>query len=449
MGEGSERWPSETLAGEMLPGERVLWTGRPGRARVSIADAGFSAFLLPALAVWAVFGIAQLRGPSVFFKAVTVMVLAAAVIQVAAMLIYLLAVKPRLSQRTVYQVTAYRVVVTTGLRTRRSWSAYLDQIGEPVVKRRRDGTEDLVLRAGGKSRMGQGVDATFWSGPFSAMGEVEVPVLRSVADGVLAQQVAVAAGRRMLDGLAEVVTPPAGMSTGPLPAGVVVAAGERVLWAGRPGRVPWWFGPQDIYVSAIALVWLAFVGLMGAFAVTIGSGTFSDLPGAVRRRGRPVPRGRAPHPPAGPDQPVRLRAHRPEAHRVLAARPHAGYRPGPARGAATPGHPRAGDLHRPGGLEQARALSGLEAPALAGRDDQPSRPDGHRRCPGRARADRRRAARVACGSPRRIASAADGGEGPGLASAITAKTRRTPARRTDHPVRTRLRPTGPMTGSLS
>jgi len=273
MGEGSERWPSETLAGEMLPGERVLWTGRPGRARVSIADAGFSAFLLAALAVWAVFGIAQLRGPSVFFKAVTVMVLAAAVIQVAAMLIYLLAVKPRLIQRTVYQVTAYRVVVTTGLRTRRSWSAYLDQIGEPVVKRRRDGTEDLVLRAGGKSRMGQGVDATFWSGPFSAMGEVEVPVLRSVADGTLAQQVAVAARRRMLDGLAEMV-PPAGMSTGPLPAGVVVAAGERVLWAGRPGRVPWWFGPQDIYLSAIALVWLAFVSLMGAFAVTIGSGTF-------------------------------------------------------------------------------------------------------------------------------------------------------------------------------
>ena len=273
MGEGSERWPSETLAGEMLPGERVLWTGRPGRARVSIADAGFSAFLLAALAVWAVFGIAQLRGPSVFFKAVTVMVLAAAVIQVAAMLIYLLAVKPRLSQRTVYQVTAYRVVVTTGLRTRRSWSAYLDQIGEPVVKRRRDGTEDLVLRAGGKSRMGQGVDATFWSGPFSAMGEVEVPVLRSVADGTLAQQVAVAARRRMLDGLAEMV-PPAGMSTGPLPAGVVVAAGERVLWAGRPGRVPWWFGSQDIYLSAFMLVWLAFVGLMGAFAVINGSGMF-------------------------------------------------------------------------------------------------------------------------------------------------------------------------------
>jgi hypothetical protein len=258
----------------MLPGEDVLWTGRPRRGRVSVADAGLSAFLLAALAVGAVFGPAQLRGPGVFFKAVTVFVLAAAVIQIAAMLIYLLVVKPRLIHRTVYQVTAYRVVVTTGLRTRRTWSAYLDQIGEPVVKRHRNGAEDLVLRAGRNSRIGDEVDVTFWDGPLSPPGQVEVPVLRSLADGTLARQVAVAARQRMLDGLAEIVEPPGGLSAGPLPAGVVVDAGERVLWAGRPCRVPWWFGPQDIYLSAIMLVWLAFVGMMGAFAVTIGSGMF-------------------------------------------------------------------------------------------------------------------------------------------------------------------------------
>jgi hypothetical protein len=55
-------------------------------------------------------------------------------------------------------------------------------------------------------------------------------------------------------------------------AGVVIDAGERVLWAGRPGRVPWWFGAQDIYLSAIALVWLTFAVLMAAFAVASGSG---------------------------------------------------------------------------------------------------------------------------------------------------------------------------------
>ncbi|HEX2319122.1 MAG TPA: hypothetical protein VHJ18_09100 [Streptosporangiaceae bacterium] len=107
------------------------------------------------------------------------------------------------------------------------------------------------------------------------MGEIEVPVLRSLADGVQAQQLAAAARRRMLDGMAEFVTqPPAGLSTGPLPAGVVVAAGERMLWAGYSGRVPWWFGPQDIYLSAFALVWLTFVALMAAFSVTRGSGMF-------------------------------------------------------------------------------------------------------------------------------------------------------------------------------
>lgn len=262
------------LAGEMLPGERLLWIGRPARARVSAADAGFSAFLLAGLAVVAVFGTAQLRSSSVFFRAITVIVLAAALIQVAAMLIYLLAINPRLTQRTRYQITDYRVVVTTGLRTRGIWSAYLDQIGEPAVKRHRDGTEDLVLRAGRNSRLGQGWGETFWSGPFSVMGEIDVPVLRSLADAVQAQEVAVAARRRMLDGLAESVTPPTALSTDPLPVGVVAAAGERVLWAGRPGRVPWWFGSQDICLSAFAVVWLTFIGLMGAFAVTVGSGAF-------------------------------------------------------------------------------------------------------------------------------------------------------------------------------
>jgi hypothetical protein len=174
----------------------------------------------------------------------------------------------------VYQITAYRVVVTTGLRTRRTWSAYLDQISEPVVKRHRDGTEDLVLRAGGNSEISAAWEAAFWNGPLSSPGQADVPVLRSLGDGTLAQRVAVAARQRILDALAEFVTPPSGMSSGPLPAGVVVDAGERVLWAGRPGRVPWWFGAQDIYVSAIALVFLTFAALMAAIAVASGSGAF-------------------------------------------------------------------------------------------------------------------------------------------------------------------------------
>jgi hypothetical protein len=71
LGTGSEQGPGEMLASEMLPGERLLWAGRPARARVSVADAGFSAFLLAALAVAAVFGTAQLRSSPRFFRAST------------------------------------------------------------------------------------------------------------------------------------------------------------------------------------------------------------------------------------------------------------------------------------------------------------------------------------------------------------------------------------------
>lgn len=271
MRAGSGLEPAQTDACDLLPGEDVLWTGRPARARLSVSDAGFAAYLLAGLAVVAV-AATQVGGLPVLVRACAVIVVSGVVIQVAAMLIYVLAVRPRLSQRTVYQVTGYRVVVTTGLRTRRSWSAYLDQIGEPVVRRHRDGSEDLALLAGASSQV---PDAAFRTGPFSSLGEVEVPVLRSLGDAVSAQQVAVAARRRMLDGLAEVVTLPAELSAGPLPTDAVLDAGERVLWAGRPGgRLPWWFGSQDVCLSVFALAWLACVVLMGAFAVTSGQAAF-------------------------------------------------------------------------------------------------------------------------------------------------------------------------------
>lgn len=50
-----------------------------------------------------------------------------------------------------------------------------------------------------------------------------------------------------------------------MPDGITLGAGEEVLWAGGPARIPWWFGSQDVYVSASALVWLAVVaGLASA-----------------------------------------------------------------------------------------------------------------------------------------------------------------------------------------
>jgi hypothetical protein len=142
-------------------------------------------------------------------------------------------------------------------------------------------------------------------------------VLRSVADAGQAQQIAAAARHRLLAGLALPVPAPADTVTGPLPAGVVLKPGERVLWAGGPVRVPWWFGTYDTYLSAFGLVWLAGVCLMGALAVTGGAGAFAS-------------------------------------------------------------YPLAGDRHRPGGTSRARALSWLEEPPVARVDDHLARVSGPR-----------------------------------------------------------------------
>lgn len=110
----------------------------------------------------------------------------------------------------------------------------------------------------------------------------------------------------------------AGAVTGPLPAGVVLKPGERVLWAGGPVRVPWWFGSYDTYLSAFGLVWLVCGCLMGVLAVTGGTGAF-----------------------------------------LIFVVPFA----------------LAGGLHRPGSTPRARTLSWLEEPPLARLDRHPARAD--------------------------------------------------------------------------
>lgn len=262
------------MAEGLLPGERMLWTGQPSRVRVRLADVGVSLYELAALAVVAVISSGQWHSLPVLLRAFMVIIVAGAVIQVAVMLAYRVMIRPRQSRQTVYQITDWRVVVTTGLRTRRSWSAYLDQISEPALRRHRDGSQDLVLRASSGPVMRRMLAGTLGSGPFSSLGQSSVPDLRSVADALQAQQIAVAARQRMLNGLAVPVPAPAGLVTAPLPAGVALEPGERVLWTGRPMQVPWWFGAQDMYLSAFGLVWLICVGLMGALAVTGGSGAF-------------------------------------------------------------------------------------------------------------------------------------------------------------------------------
>lgn len=53
----------------------------------------------------------------------------------------------------------------------------------------------------------------------------------------------------------------------PLPAGIVLEPGERVLWTGRPEQVPWWFGQDDVnrsLYSLPSLAWISFLGILVA-----------------------------------------------------------------------------------------------------------------------------------------------------------------------------------------
>jgi hypothetical protein len=257
-----------------LPGERLLWTGRPTRAGVTLADAGVSVFLLGALAVLAAAWFTGQGGMPESVKAASACVVAIAAVQVVAALAHLLVVKPRLTRREVYQVTSYRVVVITGLGAHRTWSAYLDQI-EPAVRRNRDGSEDLLLRAGAPAGLPQNLREALGSVSLVLpAAAAPVPVLRSVDDAAQVQQIASSARRQMLTGMAWAGQLPGGEGAGALPAGISLEPGERALWSGRPARVPWWFGANDVNLSLFALVWLAFVCLLGALVVAAGNAAF-------------------------------------------------------------------------------------------------------------------------------------------------------------------------------
>jgi hypothetical protein len=221
-------WPVNADLGELppdrlLPGERLLWSARPGRVPVPwrrivrkamslVLDAAFFGLALTALV--------QLRHEDAFarregsaFWLVMALVLAAFVLPTLGDLARLALLRPAQLRRSVYQVSNLRALVTTG-RRRYTMSAYLDQIEDPAVTvtRHADGTADLYLA---------GVD----------MCGVREP-----------DQVITDARQRML-GDAAYFTRPADAVESP---DLILDPGEQALWTGRPRSVPWWFGSTDV-----------------------------------------------------------------------------------------------------------------------------------------------------------------------------------------------------------
>lgn len=190
---------ADTEAG-LLPGERLLWTGRPARARVIPGDLIFPglllALLLAALAL-------SPRGPADGLGLGDEVVTGAAALAcVIATAVRALRVKPDELRRTVYQVTDRRVLITTG--TRHAWAAYLDQAAEPIVVPQRDGTAHLMLRAKEKFSLSTLADGQPLPRAFTPGIQPPFPVLRGLPDAELARQVISTGRQRMLQGALDV-----------------------------------------------------------------------------------------------------------------------------------------------------------------------------------------------------------------------------------------------------
>jgi hypothetical protein len=254
----------------LLPGERLLWTGRPARARVIPGDLASPGLLLAALVAALALGVPRgvADAPGGFGEQVVVGAVALA--SAIAMTVRALRLKPDELRRTVYQVTDRRVLMTTG--TRQAWAAYLDQLAEPVVVPQRDGTADLMLRAKEKFSLSTLANGQQWPRSFSPGGQPAFPVLRGLPDAELARQVISTGRQYMLRGELD-VSAVAAQPGRAEHAGFVPAPGEQVLWAGCPQAAPWWFGAADIAFSAYLALFVAAI----AFIITWARSTRAPL----------------------------------------------------------------------------------------------------------------------------------------------------------------------------
>ena len=257
---------ADTEAG-LLPGERLLWTGRPARARVIPGDLIFPGLLLALLL--AALALSAPRGPADGLGLGDEVVTgAAALAGVIATAVRALRVKPDELRRTVYQVTDRRILITTG--TRHAWAAYLDQLAEPVVVPQRDGTADLMLRAKENFSLSTLADGQPLPRAFTPGIQPPFPVLRGLPDPEVARQVISTGRQRMLQGALDV--PPVAAHPGSAEhTGFVPAPGERILWAGCPQAAPWWFGTADITFSAYFALFVVAVGFVLPWARSTGA----------------------------------------------------------------------------------------------------------------------------------------------------------------------------------
>jgi hypothetical protein len=241
--------------GELLPGERVLWSGRPAAVGFRVADAWQLAYPVIGLVIYGVLAAHSGSSPGAL-RAVSWVIWGLGGLTFIGYLIYVILLRRRFRRQDAYAVTTWRVIASPGIPGLRPRSAWLDQVAGVSVQGRGGGVAisgPVPPPQGLRVRGGQQV-------PFA--GQPEFPQFHDLADAAVAHDVVLQArgGMRTGEAQAEIEPPRPGLITVPPPSSVTLVPGEELLWTGRPARVPAWFGWADAWTSGFGLVCIFMFG---------------------------------------------------------------------------------------------------------------------------------------------------------------------------------------------
>jgi hypothetical protein len=209
------------------------------------SDLVMVAYLTVGAPVVAALVVTQLvRGTDGVFTGLAVFVALLGVVQSLSMGYTLLVRKPRAARERRYALTGDRLLIGSIRPDVPAASWYRDQLAPPRLARPRDGTTAIQL-SWQKARVRSVGHEFLFSRPGGAMPGA-VPVLSGIADPEpFLAALAWAEPEPVLGPFDPAVIPSSTEPIAGIP-GWTPRVGERVLWTGRPARVPWWFGSGDL-----------------------------------------------------------------------------------------------------------------------------------------------------------------------------------------------------------